>query len=269
MPGHLAEGFGAAHVQRRGRAEVGEPCGAGRESGVQVQGVGQVDLGLHPHGALEGHLTGVYVDVPAVVGGLPAAPGLLGHEPDDRLLHQPVHPAGPDPVREPRDLVVHEPRRRRTRTRWSPGRSGGPATPAAHRTRPSPRSWEPVPQLEGLTEVGLAGLGGQPDRGRELGHTELRDQRGTGTGDRDRGVAEPDRVTDRLRRVQVRPGAGSTEPVASAASATARRSGRARAPGGGPQRCRGLVGSPGSWADSVEQVFESRGWNQSTFGEGT
>jgi hypothetical protein len=81
-----------------------------------------------------------------------------------------------------------------------------------------------VPQLERLAEVGLAGLGGQPDRGRELGHTELRDQRGTRAGDRDRGVAEPDRVRDRLRRVQVRPGAGGTEQVASAASAAARRS---------------------------------------------
>ena len=48
VAGHLPEGFGAAHVQRRGRAEVGEPGGAGREGGVEVQGVGQVDLGLAP-----------------------------------------------------------------------------------------------------------------------------------------------------------------------------------------------------------------------------
>ena len=48
VAGHLPEGFGAAHVQRRGRAEVGEPGGAGREGGVEVQGVGEVDLGLAP-----------------------------------------------------------------------------------------------------------------------------------------------------------------------------------------------------------------------------
>ena len=76
VPGHLAEGFGAAHVQRGGGPEVGQPGGADREGGVEVQGVGQVDLGLDPHGALEGHLVGVHVRVPAIVGGLPAAPGL-------------------------------------------------------------------------------------------------------------------------------------------------------------------------------------------------
>ena len=78
---------------------------------------------------------------------------------------------------------------------------------------PGPGAREPVPQLEGLAEVGLAGLGGQPDRGRELRHTELRDQRGARSGDRDRGVAEADRVVDRLRRVQVRPGARRGEQV--------------------------------------------------------
>ena len=56
---------------------------------------------------------------------------------------------------------------------------------------PGPGLREPVPQLEGLTQVGLAGLGGQPDRGRELGHTELRDQRRTRSGDRDRLVPSP------------------------------------------------------------------------------
>jgi hypothetical protein len=92
-----------------------------------------------------------------------------------------------------------------------------------------------VPQLEGLAEVGLAGLGGHPDRGRELGHTELRDQRRTRAGDRDRGVPEPDRLPDRLRRVQLRPGAGGTEQV---------RLGRIRGPTAVPgvleDRCRGV-----------------------------
>ena len=148
-----------------------------------------------------------------IVGGLPAAPGLLGHEPDDRLLDQPVHPAGPDPVREPRDLGVHEPGPREREGDRGAGDPPGP--PRRQVTGPDPRPGlgEPVPQLEGLTEVGLAGLGGQPDRGRELRHAELRDQRGAFSGDRDRGVAEPDRVGDRLRRVQVRPRAGGTEQV--------------------------------------------------------
>ena len=205
VAGHRSERFGAAHVQRRGRPEVGEPGGPGREGGVQVQGVGQVDLGLHPHGALEGHLVRVHVRVPAVGGGLPAAAGLIGHEPHDRLLDQPVHAAGADPVREPRDLVVHEPRRRERQGDRGAGDPAGPPRRQVPGPDPGPGAREPVPQLEGLPEVGLAGLGGQPDRGRELGHTELRHQRRTGTGDRDRGVTEPDRVTDRLRRVQARP----------------------------------------------------------------
>ena len=48
-------------------------------------------------------------------------------------------PAGPDPVREPRDLLVHEPRRRRARVRSWRGRSAGPATPAGPRPAPGPR----------------------------------------------------------------------------------------------------------------------------------
>ena len=258
MPGHLPERFGAAHVQRRGRAEVGQPGGTDRERGVQVQGVGQVDLGLHPHGALEGHLVGVHVGVPAVRGGLPATPGLVRHEPHDRLLDQPVHPAGPDPVREPRDLLVDEPRRRRAERDRGAGDPPGPPRRQVTGLDPGPGLREPVPQLEGLTEVGLAGLGGQPDRGRELGHTELRDQRRTCSGDRDRGVAEPDRVTDRLRRVQVRPGAGRAEQVdlGGVRGGTAV-PGEREHPGSGI-RCGVEVGCRrGHGSILVEQVFES------------
>jgi hypothetical protein len=112
-----------------------------------------------------------------------------------------------------------------------------------------------VPQLERLAEVGLAGLGGHPDRGRELGHTELRDQRGTRAGDRDRGVPEPDRLRDRLRRVQVRPGDRVLEQVGIGRVATRRRS-----RGVLEDRFRG-VEAPGllswSWLYSSRTVFES------------
>ena len=246
-----AEGFGAAHVQRRGRAEVGEPGGTDPERGVQVQGVGQVDLGLHPYGALEGHLAGVHVGVPAVRGGLAAAAGLVWHEPHDGLLDQPVHAAGADPVREPRDLVIHEPRRRRAQCDRGAGDPPGPPRRQVTGPDPGPRAREPVPQLEGLTQVGLAGLGGQPDRGRELGHTELRHQRRTRSGDRDRGVAEPDRVTDRLRRVQVRPGAGGAEQVGlgGVGGGPAARA-NASTPQRCPLRCRGWWWLPRSWLHS-------------------
>ena len=46
---------------------------------------------------------------PAVGGGLAAAFGLLGHEPGDRLLDQPVELGQADPVRDRGDVAVHEP----------------------------------------------------------------------------------------------------------------------------------------------------------------
>ena len=206
MPGHLAEGFGAAHVQRRGRAEVGQPGRADREGGVEVQGVGQVDLGLDPHGALEGHLVGVHVGVPAVRGGLPATPG-LGSGMNRTIASSTSRstPLGRIRCANAATWSSTNPAAAGLRAMVCAGDPAGPPRRQVTGPDPGPGAGEPVPQLEGLTEVGLAGLGGQPDRGRELGHTELRDQRRAGSGDRDRGVAEPDRVADRLRRVQVRP----------------------------------------------------------------
>ena len=129
---------------------------------------------------------------------------------------------------------------------------------------PGPGPGEPVPQLEGLTEVGLAGLGGQPDRGRELGHTELRDQRRTLSGDRDRGVAEPDRVTDRLRRVQVRPRAGGPEQVGlGGVRGGAPVPGEREHPGGGVRAVSRLVAAAGSWPHSSRTGVRDQGWNPS------
>ena len=68
---------------------------------------------------------------------------------------------------------------------------------------------EAVAELDGLAEVGLAGLGRQPDRGGELGHRELRDQRCTGSGDRHPGLAvvpHRGRLGQGVDRVHRRPG---------------------------------------------------------------
>jgi hypothetical protein len=167
---------------------------------------------------------GVHVGVPAVRGGLAATAGLLRHEPHDRLLDQPVHPEGrircanpatwssTNPAATSESAIVARAIRRARHAGSSPDRTPGPGL------------GEPVPQLQRLAEVGLAGLGGQPDRGRELGHTELRDQRCTRAGDRDRGVPEPDRVpidSAGCRSAQV---TASCSRSASAASAARRRS---------------------------------------------
>ena len=119
-----------------------------------------------------------------------------------------------------------------------------------------------MPQLESLAEVGLAGLGRQTDRERELGHAELRDQRGTGSGDRERLVpvaGEQRRLVDRLRRVQVRPGHRGLEQVGlgSVCNPTA----RSRASSRTPQQwsCGVEVGCHRAHAPILlEQVFDSR-----------
>ena len=256
MPGHRSEGFGAAHVQRRGRAEVGEPGGTGRERGVQVQGVGQVDLGLHPHGALEGHL----VRCARGRAGRPRRPpGAAGPRSGmNRTIASSTSrstPLGRIRCANPATWSSTNPAAARLSAIVCAGDPAGPPRRQVPGPDPGPGPREPVPQLEGLTEVGLAGLGGQPDRGRELRHTELRHQRRTGSGDRDRGVTEPDRSPIDSA------GCRSAQAQACAAGPPRR---RRRLPGGpararGPRlRCRGsrvLVAGHGPIL--VEQVFES------------
>ena len=106
------------------------------------------------------------------------------------------------------DVVVHEPRRLHREADRLPG--DPPGSPRRqltdHDTRPG--LGEPVSELDGLAEVLLAGLGREPDRERELRHAELRHQRCTRSGDRQRLVTErrqQRRFVDRLGRVQVRP----------------------------------------------------------------
>ena len=125
------------------------------------------------------------VEVPPVGGGLAALLGLVGHEPGDGLLDEPVELEGPDPVRDVRDVGVDERGRLRGSGRWwraairrafHAGRS-----PLGH---PAPQPREPVAQLDGLPEVAAPGVGRQPERGGELGDRELRHQRRTRPGDR-------------------------------------------------------------------------------------
>ena len=92
------------------------------------------------------------------------------------------------------------------------GRAGDPAGPPRRQValdHPGPDPAQAVAELDGLAEVGLAGLGGQPDRGGELGHRELRDQGCTGSGDRHPGLAvvpHGGRLREGVDRVHRRPG---------------------------------------------------------------
>ena len=235
-PGRAGAGPSAPRAsERRTSSEAVEPRSASRAAPAEravsrSRASARSTSASHPHGALEGHL-------------VRCARGRAG---------RPRRPPGGAGPRSGMNRTIASSTSRSTplgRIRCANGATWASTNPAAaglearwsarairrarHAGRspdrdPGPGLREPVPQLEGLTEVGLAGLGGQPDRGRELGHTELRDQRRTGSGDRERLVAvsaQNGRVIDRLRRVQVRPGAPRARSrSASAASAAARRS---------------------------------------------
>ena len=143
-------------------------------------------------------------------GGLAAAAvGLLGHEPADRLLDQPVELGGADLVRDVGDVEVDVRGRLHRQDHGLAGHPAGPPRGQVPLDHPGPDAAEPVPELDGLAEVGLAGLGGQPDRGGELGDRELRDQRGAGSGDREAGLAvvpHGGRLIEGVDRVHARPG---------------------------------------------------------------
>jgi len=214
--GQLADGDGAARVQGLGAAEGGQSVRADADGVVEVEGVGQVELSEDLAGAGEGD--GLVVDVePAPVRGVASLPfGLLGHEPGDRLLDQPVHLGRRDLVGDRGDVPVHEPGRL---TAQPDGLVGDPPGPPGRQVTggdPRPEPGQPVTQLDGLPDVPFPGLGRQPDRGRELRDRELRHQRRPRPGHRDRGVTEPGqphrlRLVDRLGRVHHRPGHGQLQ----------------------------------------------------------
>ncbi len=141
VPGHLPERFGAAHVQRRGRAEVGEPGGADRERGVQVQGVGEVDLGLAPtrcpRRTPDGCARATCRPSAAASRRRRASSGM------NRTIASSTSrstPLGRIRCANPATCASTNPAAAGLRARWWRGRSAGPATPAGHRPGPGPRS---------------------------------------------------------------------------------------------------------------------------------
>ena len=127
------------------------------DRGGQVEGVGQVQLRGHAHGAGEGdlllldrHMTGV-----GTTGGLQGRP--VGVEPGDRGIDEPVEGGGGGAVRERGELPVHE----RGGLAGQVGVDGGLGDPAGlPRSQlagldaaPQPR--QPVPQLQGLADEPL------------------------------------------------------------------------------------------------------------------
>ena len=70
VPGELSGGDRAAYVQGVGRPAGFEGFGTTGQGGVEVQGIGEVELALDPAGAGEGDLVMVDVQVPPLGGGV-------------------------------------------------------------------------------------------------------------------------------------------------------------------------------------------------------
>ena len=247
MAGQLTGGHRTAYVEGVGAPGQPQLLGATGDGAVEVQGISEVELGLHEGGAGEGDLVVVESDV-ATLGGLHGVGFcLLGHEPGHSLGDEPVELGRAGPVRERRHLGVHE------RGGLSGQPEGGLRDPASlPRRQPigltstldaslGPR--QPVLQLQAVRDEHPAGVGGATGRGRELRDAELRDRRRALTGQRQHALgARPGRrQPDRLRRVLLGPGHRRMQqiglrPVGSRAGGP----GRTRAP---PRRCRGRPGS--------------------------
>ena len=188
------------------------------EGPVEVEGVGDVELGLEPHRAGEVHVVVVdrgvaRVDEQVAVLRIRGRVDVGEVVALDRLGDEPVQLRGTDPTGDRGDLRVDERRclDRQGRGRVDGGlrdRPGPPRRdPSGVDLRPQPR--EAVAQLEGVTDELLRRGRRDAQDGAELGEAELRDQRRTLARDgllvlttRD---GERSRVVDRLRRVQVGP----------------------------------------------------------------
>ena len=196
------------------------------ECPVEVEGVGDVELGLEPHRAGEVDVVVVdrgvaRVDVEVPVLRIRGRVDVGEVEALDRLGDEPVQLRGTDLTGDGGDLGVDE---RRGLDRQGGGRVDGDlrdraGPPRRHPSgvdlRPQPR--EAVAQLEGVADELLRRGRRDTQDGAELGEAELRHQRRTLTGDRLLVLTTRDGerrgVVDRLRRVQVGPPRGHDEQV--------------------------------------------------------
>lgn len=186
----------AADVQGVFRAEVLQGGGRGRDGGLEVESVGEVEGAVDVRGPGQPDLAGVDPEVPGVGSCLLPGFGIGGHERRDRGSDGVVQLGEADLVRERRDRPVDMGRGLEGQGH---GALGDPAglprhEVAGHDAGPGLR--QAVAELEGLADVRLPGLDRQADRHRELGDGELRHQRRTGPSHRDRLVAVP--VTRRV-----------------------------------------------------------------------
>ena len=203
--GKVAEGFGAAYVEGLGGAEVGLLLGTGPERVLEVEGVGEVDLGVDVDGAVEGDLVDVDIDVPLLRRFPPFGFGGFGVEPHHRFLDGAVQLRPGTRVRDRGEVLVDV---RGTRCGEAGGVGGDPAGPPQRQPpfqHPSPEHREAVAQLEDPADLREPRLGGDTEGGGVLHQRELRDQRSTRTRDRQGFVGEEPDAVGRVGLVEQRP----------------------------------------------------------------
>ena len=90
VAGEVAERGGTAAVEGVGRAEGGQPGGAGGDGFGEAEGVGDLEVGLEVDGPVVGDLVGGERDVPFVRGGSDVGlASCLGHEPGAGVVDEP------------------------------------------------------------------------------------------------------------------------------------------------------------------------------------
>ncbi|CAM3798774.1 hypothetical protein NOZE110980_15630 [Nocardioides zeicaulis] len=229
----VTERGGTSGAERGRRAQRLQGRGTVGDGGVEVVGVGEVELGLHPHQAVVVDVAGVEGDVTGVV-----VEVLVGFEvlvvltrlefgsrvdaevvPLDGLGDEPVELRSPDLACDGRDLGVDPPGRlggeRGKRVNGGLGHQPCPPRRDLAGVNLAPQPRQPMAQLEGVPDQLLRRRGRDPQHRPELGDAELRDQRTTITGDGllvvDTRHGERGCVVDRLGRVQVGPAGGEVE----------------------------------------------------------
>ena len=109
VAGEVAGGDGAAYVEGLGAAEGGELFGDLGDGGVEVEGVGEVELGVEVDGAVVGDLVGVEVEVPGVGGVAAALVGGVGVVAGPGFLDGAVELGVGELVGDRGEVAVHEP----------------------------------------------------------------------------------------------------------------------------------------------------------------
>ncbi len=190
--GQVTQRLGPPCVQRLGRPQCGLCGSTVGHRAVEVDRVGDVDLGLYPYRAREVDVVVVdrdvaRVDVQVAVLRIRRGVGVGEVEPLDRLGDEPVQLRRADAPGDRGDLRVHE-RRSLARQGWG-GVDGGlgdrPGLPRRDLAGLDlcPQAGEAVAQLEGVADELLRRGGRRPEDPAELGDAELRHERRTLTRD--------------------------------------------------------------------------------------